>query len=386
MDKLTEYHQKNGIKYHVAVKANGQGCWDETKAEGVVRLSDREFIYHNARVFKVHIPEKLGKAQAIYYDCAALNESIRYIRENGIQKFIVYIMACRIGPFAKYFYERIHALGGELYLNPDGHEWKRAKWSAPIRKYWKWSEYLMVKYSDLVICDSVNIEKYIHQCYDEKGLKGSSPKTIFIAYGAETRKSELSDEDETLLRWYEQKQLVPKQYYLVVGRFVPENNYEIMIREFMRSKTKKDFALITNVNESFLNELERKLHFTQDSRIKFVGTVYDKELLMKIRENSYGYFHGHEVGGTNPSLLEALSSTDVNLVLDVNFNREVAQDGAIYWTKEQGSLAKTIEAVEQLTEQQKQELGRQAKERIKSAYSWKFISSQYAKLFVRREW
>ena len=114
---------------------------------------------------------------------------------------------------------------------------------------------------------------------------------------------------------------------------MPENNYETMIREFMKSRSPRNFAIITNVNDRFLEELEQKLHFRADPRIRFVGTVYDQELLMKIRENAYGYFHGHEVGGTNPSLLEALGSTDLNLLLDVGFNREVAQDGALYWSK-----------------------------------------------------
>ena len=68
----------------------------------------------------------------------------------------------------------------------------------------------------------------------------------------------------------------------------------------MQSKTKRDFALVTNVNDKFLDELEEKTHFRSDPRIKFVGTVYDQDLLKKVRENAYGYFHGHEVGGTNP--------------------------------------------------------------------------------------
>ena len=79
------------------------------------------------------------------------------------------------------------------------------------------------------------------------------------------------------------------------------------------------------MNEKFLNELEEKLHFKSDKRIKFVGTVYDQELLKKIRENAYAYFHGHTVGGTNPSLIEALGSTDLNLLVDVGFNKEVAE-------------------------------------------------------------
>lgn len=150
------------------------------------------------------------------------------------------------------------------------------------------------------------------------------------------------------MNWYKEKGLSKKNYYLVVGRFVPENSFEIMIREFMKSKSKKDFALITNVNDKFLNELENKLHFRRDPRIKFVGTVYDQELLKKIRENAYAYFHGHTVGGTNPSLIEALGSTDLNLLVDIGFNREVAEDCALYWSKELGELAKLINQVEVL--------------------------------------
>ena len=163
IDKMTEYHQNNEkIQYHVAVKANGQGHMDETKVDAKI-LSDALFIYHNAECLKIHVPEKLGPAQAIYYDCKALSECVKYIKENKIKHPIVYIMACRIGPFMKKYYKEIHRLGGKVYLNPDGHEWMRAKWSAPVRKYWKMSEQMMVKYSDLDICDSLNIEKYMNK-------------------------------------------------------------------------------------------------------------------------------------------------------------------------------------------------------------------------------
>lgn len=246
VNKLTEYHQDNEkLKYHVACKANGEGCMDELKLDGVKLLSDQEFLYHNAHCFKIHVPN-IGPAQAIYYDVKALDECCKYIRQHHVSHPIVYIMACRIGPFAKHFYKAIHKLGGKVYLNPDGHEWMRAKWAPPIRKYWKISEQMMVKYSDLVICDSITIEKYIHKCYDGKGIKGKNPKTTFIAYGAETRKSKLLDDDFKLINWYKEKDLKPHEYYLVVGRFVPENNYETMIREFMQCNSKKDFAIITN--------------------------------------------------------------------------------------------------------------------------------------------
>ncbi len=382
INKLTEYHRNNPkIKYHVACKANGDGCMDETKLEGVTPLGENEFEYHNAHCFKIPLPN-VGAAQAIVYDTKALAYCCNYIKEHNIKEPIVYIMACRIGPWIAKYYKKIHKLGGRVFLNPDGHEWKRAKWSAPIRKYWKKSEQKMVKYSDLVICDSVNIEKYIHECYDGKCMKGADPKTTFIAYGAETRKSKLADDDAKLQGWYKENGLSAKSYYLVVGRFVPENNYETMIREFMKSNSKRDFAIITNVNDKFLEELESKLHFREDPRIKFVGTVYDQELLMKIRENAYAYFHGHEVGGTNPSLLEALGSTDLNLLLDVGFNKEVAEDAAVYWTKQNGYLAKMIEKADALAEEEIAEYGRKAKKRIKEAYSWQLICDKYEKVFT----
>lgn len=383
INKLTEYHQNNKrIKYHVACKANGDGSMDPYQTEGAQIINNHEFTYHNAHCFRVKIPEKLGSAQAIYYDIAALKKSCEIIKRDKIEHPIVYIMACRIGPFMKHYYHEIHKLGGEIYLNPDGHEFRRAKWNRIIRKYWKLSEQMMVKWSDLVICDSKTIEQYIHECYDGKGIKGRNPRTTFIAYGAETRKSKLADNDKKLLDWYAQKELKPFGYYLVVGRFVPENNYETMIREFMQSHTTKDFAIITNVSEKFLDELESKLHFKKDKRIKFVGTVYDQELLMKIRENAYGYFHGHEVGGTNPSLLEALGSTDLNLLLDVGFNREVAEDAAIYWTKNKGNLAKLVDSADKMGIAERKEYGRKAKARIKDAYSWQFITNQYENVFV----
>lgn len=377
INKLTEYHQNDSrIKYHVACKANGDGSMDPEKTEGATIISDTKFEYHNAECFRVYVPQKLGPAQAIYYDCKALKQCCEIIREEKIEHPVVYIMACRIGPFMRKYCHRIHKLGGKVYLNPDGHEWMRAKWPAPVRKYWKWSEKLMIKHCDLAICDSVNIEKYIKESYAKY-----KPDTTFIAYGAETRKS--VGAEARYQKWLQEKGLRDGEYYLVVGRFVPENNYETMIREFMKSKTTKDFAIITNVNGDFLEELEKRLHFRNDGRIKFVGTVYDQELLMKIREQAYGYFHGHEVGGTNPSLIEALGSTELNLLLKVGFNEEVGLDSAVYWTKEDGNLAELIDKSDKMTPEDRLAYGRKAKERVRTAYSWQFICDRYMEEFLR---
>lgn len=361
VDKLTEYHQNHSeLKYHVACKASKKG----------------EFEYHNARCFRIKAPE-LGAAQAIFYDVASFRACLDYIRKNHIERPIVYVLAYRIGPFMKHFQKELHRLGGVLYTNPDGHEYLRRKWSWIIRKYWRLSERLTIQYSDLLICDSKNIEGYIRKQY-----VSFHPRTTYISYGSEVIPSPLKDEDAIYQKWLRDRELKPWHYYLVVGRFVPENNFEIMIREFMKSKTDKDLAIITTTNHMFTKKLEKRLHFRSDKRIKFVGTVYDQDLLKKIRENAYGYLHGHEVGGTNPSLLEALGSTELNLLLQVSFNREVGKNAALYWTKEPGNLAALLDKADTFSREQRTELGKQARKRICEAYRWKHIAAEYEKIFL----
>ena len=383
VDRLIGEHEHDAsIKYHVACKANGEGFMDETKLTGIEVTKQNsdgtvaEFTYKNAHVFKINCPN-IGPAVALYYDKAALKYSINYCIENNIEHPIFYVLTCRIGLYIKGLVKKIKRIGGRYYLNPDGHEWMRAKWSDPVRRYWKWSEKKMALLADLVICDSVNIEKYIKELY-------AHPNTTYIAYGADIEKSALKDDDPKYTDWLKEKGLRPNEYYLVVGRFVPENNYETMIREFMKSSSEKDFAIITNLNDKLKARLEAELHFSEDKRIKFVGTVYDRELLKKIRENAYGYFHGHEVGGTNPSLLEALGSTDLNLLLDVGFNREVGQDAALYWSKEEGSLSKLIDEADKMDASARADYGNRAKARIKDAFSWRFIGDEYKKVWMRR--
>jgi rhamnosyltransferase len=162
---------------------------------------------------------------------------------------------------------------------------------------------------------------------------------------------------------------------------VPENNFETMIREFMASHSKKSLAIITTDDDSFLRSMDERLHFSNDDRVKFVGTVYDQDLLKKIRENAYGYIHGHSVGGTNPSLLEALASTKLNLLLNVGFNKEVGRDAALYWNKEPGNLSILIDQADQMKEEDLLTLSDRAKQRIKNEYSWERISKKYLRVF-----
>lgn len=366
VDKLTEYTKDKSIQYHVS-RILDDSEYDE---------NNTEYEYNGAHCFD--IKQRMGGPQkAIFYDVDAIKYSVDYIKKYNLKEPVIYVLACRIGPFIGKFKREIHELGGRLYVNPDGHEWKRAKWSAPVRKYWKISERLMVKNADLLICDSIGIENYIKEDY-----KKYNPKTTFIAYGAETSKSTLTDDDNKVKEWFSEFNIKFKNYYVVVGRFVPENNFETIIREFMKSKTKKDLVIVTDCqNNAFYDELLKSTVFNKDSRIKFVGTVYDQPLLKKIRENAFAYIHGHSVGGTNPSLLEALGLTDVNLLFDVIFNREVAEDGAKYWSLDDGDLAALIDKTDNMSENEIETIGNKAKKRIDNFYNWEYITEKYQKLF-----
>ena len=366
VEKLTENQKDKNIQYHIA-------CTKENNDKsGIV---EKEFVHNGANCYTIDLPN-IGPAKAIYYDVKALEWAIKKAEKENYERPIFYVLACRIGPFIARLKKKIEKIGGTLLVNPDGHEWLREKWSLPVRKYWKISESLMVKHADKLICDSKNIEKYIKEDY-----KKYNPKTTYIAYGTDLNKSTLTNESEVVREWFSSKDVKENDYYLVVGRFVPENNYETMIKEFMKSKSKKDFVLITNVEQNaFYEKLKETTGFDKDARIKFVGTVYDQELLKYIRENAFAYFHGHEVGGTNPSLLEALGSTRLNLLLDVGFNREVGENGALYWEKD--NLHVLIEEAEKLDEEKIRILEENAKERIKKQFSWEYIVDEYEKEFM----
>ncbi len=357
VENLTAKKVSNNIKYHVACIGN----------------DNSEFEYNNSRCFNIKLPN-IGPAKAEYYDLIALERTIKYIKKNNIQKPIVYILGTGVGLFIRFYKNRLHKLGAKVYVNPDGCEWKRAKWNFILKKFFKVCESKMAKHADLLICDAINMEKYIKEEY-----KKYNPKTKFIAYGSEL---EQTSKVNKLVNWCLEKHVKRNEYYLIVGRFVPENNYETMIREFMKSNTKKDLVIITNVEKNkFYEELKQKTNFDKDKRIKFVGTVYDDELLTLIRKNAYAYLHGHEVGGTNPSLLEALAVTDLNLLLDVGFNKEVADNGALYWSKEENNLSKLINKIEKISKKEREKYSENAKNRIRGQYNWHEIIKKYEETF-----
>ena len=359
VDQLVSYQVSPDIQYHVACLSNDQAF--------------QHFDYKGVDCFTIKAP-KLGPARVIAYDMMAISYALKVIEKQGIEKPIFYVLGNTIGAFVAPFARKIHKMGGQFYINPDGLEWKRAKWAKPIQAYLKYSEKIMTRHADLVISDNPGIESYIKEAYPWS-------KTTYIAYGTDLSPTSLSSQDNKVREFYHKWQTQEKNYYLILGRFVPENNYETAIREFMASSTKRDLVIICNQEGNpYFEELRDCTEFDQDPRVKFVGTVYDQDLLKYIRKEAFAYIHGHEVGGTNPGLLEALAHTDLNLVLGVSFNQTVAKDTAHYWTKETGNLAHLIDQVDPLEDVS--EWGQRAKANMKQNFTWEKIVGEYEELFL----
>ena len=359
VDQLVSHQVSPDIQYHVACLSNDQAY--------------QHFDYKGVDCFSIKAP-KLGPARVIAYDMMAINYALKVIKKQGIKKPIFYILGNTIGAFVAPFARKIHKLGGRFYINPDGLEWKRAKWAKPIQAYLKYSEKIMTRHADLVISDNPGIESYIKEAYPWS-------KTTYIAYGTDLSPTSLTSQDRKVRELYQKWQTQEKNYYLILGRFVPENNYETAIREFMASSSKRDLVIICNQEGNpYFEELRVRTGFDLDPRVKFVGTVYDQDLLKYIRKEAFAYIHGHEVGGTNPGLLEALAQTDLNLVLGVSFNQTVAKDTAQYWTKETGNLAHLINQVDSLKDVS--EWGQLAKANMKQNFTWKKIVGEYEELFL----
>lgn len=359
VEKLISHKVSPAIRYHVACLS------DES--------TGKHFDYKGADCFTVN-PPKLGPARVIAYDMMAINYSLKLIKKEGIQAPIFYILGNTIGAFIVHFAKKIQSIGGILLVNPDGLEWKRAKWSKPVQSYLKYSEKEMTKYANLIISDNRGIETYIQNTYPWA-------RTTFIAYGTDLSKTTLTAEDDLVRDWYQEWQTQEKDYYLILGRFVPENNYETAIREFMKSSTERDLVIICNYEgNSYFDELRQITGFDKDKRVKFVGTVYDQDLLKYIRNQAFAYIHGHEVGGTNPGLLEALAQTDLNLIYNVDFNHQVAQETALYWNKEDGNLSQLIDSVD--GQVSFEDFGNAAKANMKENYTWEKIVGEYEELFL----
>jgi rhamnosyltransferase len=319
---------------------------------------------------QIYVNPKLGNIKMVIFAFKALFHAYNLVKKNNLDETVFYILGVRIGPVFSLLRKPLKKLRVKIVINPDGIEWKRNKWSKFVKLYFKISESTMIRNSDLTICDSQNIESYINKKY-------KLAKTKFISYGSEITSLSF---DSSILN----KSILAlgTDYYLIVARFVPENNFEYIINEFSKSKTKKKLIIISNIEKNkFYNYLAKFTPFLTDQRILIFGPLYDKKLLNIVRNNSYAYIHGHSVGGTNPSLLEAMAFTKLVLAYDVKFNSEVIRKGGLLFGKSE-SLSDLINRIEAFNSQTINNFHNLNLINLEQNYSWQNVTSKTRNTFV----
>lgn len=249
-----------------------------------------------------------------------------------------------------------------ITTNMDGLEWKRTKYSEKVKRFLRYAESLGVKYSDHLISDSIGIQNYLKKTYNVE--------STYIAYGATL----FENNNANVLNDYALKSY---NYDMLIARLEPENSIEVILDGVAKAKTDRPFLVIGNHETPYGKYLKQK--FSSFSQIRFIGGIYDINVLNNLRYYSNIYFHGHTVGGTNPSLLEAMASNSLICANDNDFNRYILGEQAIYF-KDSKDVADHLLNVK-YEENQFQLMLSENKRKITDQFDWELIVDQYANHF-----
>jgi len=247
-----------------------------------------------------------------------------------------------------------------IVTNMDGLEWKRSKYTLRVQRFLKHAEKLAVKYSKYLIADSVGIQSYLKNEYKRD--------SVYIPYGAHV----FNDPNRDVLEKYD---LTPYHYSVQLARLEPENNFEMIANGFIASGKKEPLLIIGKHETKYGAYLKAK--YAGYPLIRFLGAIYDINILNNLRYHSSHYFHGHTVGGTNPSLLEAMASQSMVCAHDNIFNKSILGEDAFYFS-DAGQIASLL-TNENKTLNSGMVLSNMDK--IKNIYSWSNINNQYISYF-----
>lgn len=250
-----------------------------------------------------------------------------------------------------------------IITNMDGLEWKRSKYKTPVQKFLKFAEKLAAVKSDYLIADSLGVKEHLYELYKKE--------STYIAYGANV----FVNPNNEILENYNVKAY---NYNMLIARLEPENNIETILEGVNQSVTKTPFLVIGkhDVNK-FGIYLKNK--FKDDDNIRFLGGIYNLEHLNNLRYHSNLYFHGHSVGGTNPSLLEAMASNTLIIAHDNIFNKAILNEDAYYFSN--SDHVKTY--IETITKKNNLERVKNGVNKISTQFTWEKINQEYLSFFEK---
>jgi glycosyltransferase involved in cell wall biosynthesis len=330
-------------------------------------------------VIRLHVPALQGKSLTIL----SVNDliSTMYLFKNSSDVDVIYYVApdgALAAILAKLWKKKV-------LINPDGVEWRRLLKRSRFVPFYLKPFYLIVmiymyimewfscKVPEVTVADSLRIKEHLENRHNAKNV-------VYITYGARRLINfKMSREEE--LRILAEYELLPREYYLTVARIVAENNIDMEVEGFKKSKSTKKLVIVGNFNEK--DPFSRYLLNLRDGReeILYLTPIYDRKVLGVLRKNCFAYIHAYEVGGTNPSLLEQMLFKRPVLAYDVPFNREVLQEGGIYF-EDAEDLARKIKMLERGDIDLKLIKKTQIK-RITRRYNWEKVAKEYKCLFRR---
>ena len=273
------------------------------------------------------------------------------------------------GPAGALFGPLVRGKGKIMMTNPDGLNSYRSKWSRPIKMAFRLFEWASCRFSDRVICDSKEIERYVLQSY---GCR----HTDVIEYGAHA--NPWLDRTDAVLAALGDYALVPEQYHLVVSRLEPENNLETIVRGYQAGRRAWPLVVVGNLKQT---EYVAALQRLAGPMVRFLGGIYEKEKLAALRAGASSYLHGHSVGGTNPSLLEAMGSRNLCICHDNPFNREVLRDNGLFFADADGVDAHLVRIESGLSAFNELRAG--VLRRVVEYYNWDNMAAKYHQVFMR---
>lgn len=313
----------------------------------------QEKNWNGVRIIHCYDPEYLvGTAGQFVYDFNCIMDARK-------RRFDVLLL---LGYTSSSVWGLLYPPHSVIISNMDGLEWKRSKYSKPVQHFLKYAEKLAVKFSDFHIADSIVIKQYLDQKY--------RINCRYIPYGAEISK-------DGKMHFQNDLGLSKHEYFLLMARMEPENNVELILDGFRNSRTEKKFVVIGDTQNRFGNYLVKK--FKSDNRIHFAGSIFNKEKVQHLTSHSSIYFHGHSVGGTNPSLLEAMADQAFIAAHDNPYNKAVLNGDATYFSSSEDvrTLIDKVEKGEVKTTGVRSNLCK-----IKERFNWQMIVDEYEEFMI----
>lgn len=322
----------------------------------------QEGTYKGVRIKHIYSPETwMGSSVgSFFYDFASLRDALKK------EDFDIIYEAGYTSIIPAYIWFNVKKRKRPIFTtNMDGLENKRSKFSPMVRRFLDWEEKMAVKYSHYLIADNMGIHDY----YKEKYGKESK----FLAYGADIH-------DDFKAEYLEEFGLKSEEYYILIARLEPENNIVMAIEGYLHSKEngRRPLIVVGKTNTPHGKELVEK--YGNERNVEFVGGIYDFKKLDSVRHFSKAYFHGHSVGGTNPSLLEAMAAGCFIFAHDNIFNRAVLKENAFYYPSAD-KVTEYLNRIDTIAEGSKIQYTARNIEVIRNEYSWESLIDKHEKYF-----